>query len=98
MEKQTETKQEEQSNGQYSTEKTIKEEYLNIEIVDAKPLRLVGSNEVGYCIVFGKYRITDIKQTPDEALKEAETNKWTMIINLIAAVSGKTEELKDKMK
>lgn len=98
MQQQTESKQEEQLNGQSSTEENSKDTYLNLEIEGAKPLRLVGSDEMGYCIVFGKYRITEIKPTPNEALEQPRTNLWEMIINLIGAITGQTQELKDRMK
>lgn len=97
MSQQTTLKQEEQSNGQHSTEEKAKEIYLN-EIIQGGPLRVVGNNDQGYCIVFGKYRVSAIRETEDEARGELVYNNWNVIINLIGAITGEIETTRDKLK
>lgn len=93
----TDLKLEEQSNGQPSTEKETKEIYLN-EIIQGGPLRVVGNTSQGYCIVFGKYRISAIRETEEEARGELLYNNWNIIINLIGAILGDIETGKDEKK
>lgn len=97
MSQQTESKLEEPSNGQPSTENETKELYLN-EIIEGGPLRVVGNNDQGYCIVFGKYRVSNILPTAWEARDELYQNKWNIIVNLIAAITGEIETARDKIK
>lgn len=91
---------EKQEPGQSTTNvnEVDREDYLNEVIEEAAPLRIVGSTSKGYCIIFGKYRMTEIRKTEQEARADIENEKWTIIINLIAAMTGKTDEALDKFK
>lgn len=97
MQQKTNSEQEEQSNGQSSTEEATKETYLN-ETIQGGPLRIVGSTTQGFCITFGKYRISQMRKTEDEAKGDLIYNYWEIIVNLIAVIQGMTQELKDQMK
>lgn len=82
----TNSKQEEQSTGQNFTKGASKLTYLNNEIAGYKPLKLVGNEEQGYCITFGKFRISEIHKTEEHALAELNQEPWLITINLIAAI------------
>lgn len=97
---QTNFEQAESSNTHTNAEKTPKLEYFNEEIKGAKPLRVVGNDEQGYCIVFGKYRLGEIKKTKKEAEDQIYEEPWQITINLIAAILTNVNEPKtqDKIK
>lgn len=82
----TYSEQEEQSPGQNSTKDQNKVTYLNKEIEGAKPFKLVGNEEQGYCITFGKFRVSEIHKTAEHALAELKQEPWLITINLIAAI------------
>lgn len=93
MQHSTKSEQEEQSNGQSTTPETPKLEYFNEEIRGAAPLRVIGNEEAGYTICFGKYRVAEVKESKIEAEEQIYEEPWKITINLIASV---LENLIDK--
>lgn len=82
----TNSEQGEQSTGQNSTKEQNKVTYLNKEIKGAKPFKLVGNEEQGYCVTFGKFRVSEIHDTAERAIAELKQEPWLITINLIAAI------------
>lgn len=94
----TNSEQREQSNGGNSTKEQNKVTYSNEEIEGAKPFKLVGNEEQGYCITFGKFRVSEIYTTRAEALAELKYEPWTITINLIAAIFQQLHEVGQDIK
>ena len=59
--------------------------------VEETPFHILES-EKGYCIVIGKYRLTDWYKTQAEAYEDAEKITWNRIIQVIAVLTQKFEE------
>lgn len=98
MSNSTNSGQEESYNGQNYTPSHDKVTYLNEGIEWAKPFKLVGNEEQGYCVTFGKYRISEIHRTGAEALEELKNEPWMITINLIAVVMEQIARQADRMK
>lgn len=100
MHQRTNSEQEDLSSIQSSTKEANKVTYLNEEIIGAKPFKLIGNEEQGYAIAFGKYRVSEIHDTKEKALAELEQEPWLITINLIAATMQQMGETatKDRMK
>lgn len=72
------------------------EELLHKERIDNTPFYIIGNNEQGYFITYGKYRITERKNTIVEIREELEKDRWTIITVLIAVLIQITDEIKEK--
>lgn len=61
-----------------NTELVHREKILNT------PFECIGNEEQGYCISFGKYKLTHVKPTVDEAIDDLEKDHWNITLNLLA--------------
>lgn len=55
------------------------------------PFEVVGNEEIGYFIAFGKYKLTTNYNTIEEAQQRIEYDKWEIMINLIIIIVNQTE-------
>lgn len=55
-----------------------------VEIEDT-PFQIVGNEEKGYFVAFGKYRVGEVVETKEEALKYFNIKSWNIFINTITA-------------
>lgn len=58
----------------------------NIEIEEDCPLRITGSEEKGYFITMGKYRVSKIFPIIELADREAREKSWYTILNIIGVI------------
>lgn len=56
---------------------------INQQDVPGTPFRVTGHPAKGYWITIGPYRITEMKPTKSEAVKDLETEKWNIIARLV---------------
>lgn len=80
-----------QMNVEESTQ-TTSSTWTNQRITDS-PLFIIGDDEQGYAVTLGKYRITPIYQTKEEAYLMGTNPNITTIISLIATMIEANEEL-----
>lgn len=71
-------------------------EIIHREQIENSPLFIIGNNIEGYFLTFGKYRITERKNTIVEIRKEIEEDKWNIIIRLISTMIEITDQIKEK--
>lgn len=55
--------------------------------VDGTPFYVVGTEEKGYFVVLGKYKIAETGKTEEEAIENLEKDKWKVIVNLITTIN-----------
>lgn len=53
--------------------------------IKGTPFTLTGNEDQGYFLTLGNYRLTEAKETPEEATEEIESNTWNIISRLVAA-------------
>lgn len=94
--KQTTTKQGDLLHTQSNVEETPnnKSTLITHNKIEGTPFYVTGNEEKGYFIRLGDYKISEAKQTEDEAIKDLEENKWNIMVNIIATVV----DLHDKFK
>lgn len=57
---------------------------IEVESIENCPFSLVGNEEHGYFIGFGKYRLTEREKDKQSALEWLDdSNKWDMIVRII---------------
>lgn len=90
--------QQELLNTQLSEEKNLNnsnysEEIIKREPIHGTPFHLI-SSENKYFIAFGRYRISEIKNSEDEALLELDMNNqgWNTVTNLIILIIETSKE------
>lgn len=76
--------EEEQNNSNSSTEIIQREKIINT------PFEIVGNTENGYFIAMGKYKITENKQSIEDAKKTLNTEQWIIITNMIILIAAET--------
>lgn len=59
-------------------------EILSHEHYNDTPLTIVGTEETGYFVAFGKYRLTPTQATKEQAKQLLEYANWNIICNLLA--------------
>ena len=60
------------------------------ETIEGTPFRLIGSDENGFAIAYGRYRVTDIKPTTDEALQELVNQQWNILARMAGIIADLT--------
>ena len=67
-----------------------------MEVIDIgkSPFKIKGNKEVGYAGTFGKYRITEYYETPDEVKKWVDENMIEFICLICFTVYETMEEFK----
>lgn len=58
-------------------------ELVSTEAIEGTPFHVVGEEEKGYFISLGRYRVSEVQKTKDEALEELYKNMWYIIMNVI---------------
>lgn len=91
MQKQTITKQKDILNTQENAEETNKENSSLIvrEQIPNTPFYIIKNLENKWFLVMGDHRITELKETKEEALDELENNKWFITMSMAAIVLEK---------
>lgn len=59
---------------------------LEIEDIPNTPFKCVGSEETGYFIAMGSYRMTEPAETPAKAEDKLYTEQWDIIARLISVI------------
>ncbi|AXH76241.1 MAG: hypothetical protein [Microviridae sp.] len=54
--------------------------------IDGTPFEIIGNNEKGYFLAFGKYRLTDLFETIEEVQMHIASNHWEITAILIAVM------------
>lgn len=86
-------------NNQFDQEKEPENkntELLHRVKIQNAPFEVVGNEEIGYFIAFGKYKLTTNYNTIEEAQERIEKDQWTIIINLMIIIANQTELQKDQ--
>ena len=68
-------------------EKTNKQDYLieRIDIEDS-PFTIVGNKEMGYMGTMGKWKITEIYKTKEEAKETTEKPSWNRMVQVMLLI------------
>lgn len=67
------------------------------EVIEDSPLYIVG-DENGYRIILGKYAVSPIIKTVEEAREYSKTKSWSMILNIMGVMAnGVLEEYKQEL-
>lgn len=94
----TSTEQREKLHGQNSTDPEIKESYplLTRDEIQYTPFHVVGNEEIGYKVTWGKYNFMDEPvKTIEEAEKWLALHQWEVTMMLIAIgfkIAGEHEQ------
>lgn len=64
------------------------------EAIPNTPMRLVGSDELGYALTVGAYRVTEAAPTKEEALQKLETEKYNIMANITCIIIDTNEKWK----
>nr|WAE43641.1 MAG: hypothetical protein [Microviridae sp.] len=68
-------------------------DYIN-QGVSGTPFRLVGSDEKGYALAMGKYRMTELAPTKEELLNKLLRADWDLTANMIMAIYDMKDEIR----
>lgn len=63
--------------------------------IEDTPFTIVGSEEKGYFIAFGKYRVSEPQETEELALTHFNGKPWSILINTITAIINLNKELEN---
>lgn len=69
------------------------EKLFEINEVEGTPFAIL-RDELGYCVLLGKYQVTEKKETKEETLKLLEEKDWNLILSVAVAQMKIMEELK----
>ena len=58
-------------------------ELLEMDKVENTPFHVVGSNDQGFFIALGKYRISTVQPTKESAIEWVSKNMWTVVLILV---------------
>lgn len=83
---QTNKERMEQSNTQSHADTNDKENYplLTREQIEQTPFWIVGTEEIGYKITWGKYTFNDEPLPKNQIKQWYDDNQWTIILHMIA--------------
>lgn len=89
------TSAEENQNNSNSTE------LLERERIENTPYTIIGNQEKGYFLAFGKYKVIENKPTKQEVRDELEKRKWFVMIDTVICLldiieHNKLHTVKDK--
>jgi hypothetical protein len=90
MSRSTTPEQPEQSNGTYSVNETPNKnstETIHRHRIENTPFDVIGNEERGYFLAFGKYRITQPKPTIEETEKQLQENMWPIICDVMTIIA-----------
>lgn len=83
--------QEDILNTQTSTEEVHKKnsnlELITMDEVPGTPFKITGTEEKGYFLTLGKYRLTEYYETKTEALDRLILEQWTIMLRIITIVT-----------
>lgn len=68
----------------FSDEK--REHLIRKEQIENTPFWVVGNENTGYCLVFGKYKMTEYVPTRAEAYELLETQKWDILCKIVIGI------------
>lgn len=71
------------------------EEEIEREQVKDTPFWCIGNKEKGYFLVMGKHRITEIYQYKNQAYNALDTERWKIILNVIAIMMENSNYISD---
>ena len=75
---------------------TESKKLISNEPIDGTPFHLVGSEEVGYFISLGKYRLTEPSKKEEDALMKLSSEKWQIVARLVAAYIDFDTQMKNQ--
>ena len=58
---------------------------MKYEAIEGTPFHVTGSDEQGYILTVGKYRVTEPTTTIEEAIAKLDNDTWLIVSRLIAA-------------
>lgn len=95
MQQQTELKQEallkeQTSANENHNSNSTSEPLLTREEVDGTPFHIAGNEEQGYAVTFGKYRLSELRKTQEEALSELIDQHWNITARLAGVIAEHT--------
>lgn len=71
-------------------------EQVTLEKVDKTPFTIYGNEEKGYCVLMGKYRLSENIKNITLARKDAKRKDWERIMQVVWAVAN--EEIGQQLK
>lgn len=83
-----------------NADQTNRENYsMTNEPIKGTPFRLIGNNTQGYSLAVGKYKLTEPKETREDALRILTKVDWDIIANMIVIINKTYNEIeKDENK
>lgn len=93
-----ETKQSEQFNTQSNVGDTHSSKLVTNDPIKNTPFRLIGNTTQGYAIAMGNYRLTEPKETTEEALEELEFNQWNIFANMVVIIIQTYKKVQEENK
>lgn len=84
----------EQSSGQMNVENknTYNKELVSRKKIPNTPFEIIGNEERGYFLAFGKYKLTPDIKTEEDVIMYLEETSWYIIVNIIAIMLNKYEK------
>lgn len=58
------------------------------EAIDGTPFNMVGTDEKGYWVTYGIFRLTEAKKTKEEALDVIREPNWNTIVSVVYSVAA----------
>lgn len=84
-----------QNNVEESLPSQQSSEMAEMDVIEGTPFTVVGNEERGYFIAIGKFRISEVKPTREEAECLLSTDRWNVIVNLIVTLAGEMDNFND---
>lgn len=63
---------------------TNNSQLVSREEIDGTPFHIIGNEDVGYFLAFGRYKLTENQPTKETVLLLVEAEKWNILANMIA--------------
>lgn len=85
----TETKHRELLNTQLNADETLNKdsgELIHREKIENTPFYLVGTEEKGYFLTMGKYKLTENQPTKQQALNDLTNERWNIVMRMSAII------------
>lgn len=71
------------------------EETVQYEEIEDTPIGIIGSEDKGYFLTFGKYRVSEVMETKEAALMHFNNKGWHVMVAVMTAIINFNETNKD---
>lgn len=85
-----------QNNIESSPNSNSSQKLIHREKIQKTPFYVVGREETGYFVTYGKYRLTDSYETPKDAEIAIQCQEWEQLLNVMGIIASELIEQNER--